>query len=59
MAMDAWREADMFVSQFDLPGVARDGIDPDVERNVLTVRTDHLEGLARGNQPLDRGAPRV
>lgn len=38
MAMDAWRDGDEFVVEFDLPGVAPDAIDIDVERNVLTVR---------------------
>lgn len=40
MAMDAWREGDRFVIELDLPGVARDSIDIDVERNVLTVRAE-------------------
>ena len=37
MPMDAWREGDRFVIEFDLPGVSADSIDLDVERNVLTV----------------------
>ena len=37
MLMDAWREGDHFVVEFDLPGVAADSVDLDVERNVLTV----------------------
>jgi HSP20 family protein len=40
MAMDAWREGDSFVIEFDLPGVAAESIDLDVERNVLTVRAE-------------------
>ncbi|MCH1865273.1 HSP20 family small heat-shock protein [Nocardioides sp. CFH 31398] len=40
MPMDAWRDGDTFVIEFDLPGVARDSIDLDVERNVLTVRAE-------------------
>jgi HSP20 family protein len=40
MPMDAWRQGDDFVIEFDLPGVARDSIDLDVERNVLTVRAE-------------------
>ena len=51
MAMDAYRVGDEFVVAFDLPGVAPDAIELDVERNVLTVRaerrpvveTDHVE----------------
>ena len=42
MPMDAWREGDRFVIEFDLPGVAKDSIDLDVERNVLTVRAERI-----------------
>lgn len=42
MPMDAWREGDRFVIEFDLPGVAKDTIDLDVERNVLTVRAERV-----------------
>jgi HSP20 family protein len=42
MPMDAWREGDQFRIEFDLPGVARESIDLDVERNVLTVRAERL-----------------
>jgi len=42
MPMDAWREGDAFVIEFDLPGVAQESIDLDVERNVLTVRAERL-----------------
>ncbi len=44
MPMDAWREGDRFVIEFDLPGVSRDSIDVDVERNVLTVRAERVAG---------------
>ena len=40
MPMDAWREGDRFVIEFDLPGVEADSIDLDVERNVLTVSAE-------------------
>jgi HSP20 family protein len=40
MPMDAWRDGDEFVVEFDLPGVDPDSIDLDVERNVLTVRAE-------------------
>ena len=42
MPMDAWREGDEFVIEFDLPGVAAESIDLDVERNVLTVRAERV-----------------
>jgi HSP20 family protein len=44
MPMDAWREGEHFVIEFDLPGVNRDSIDIDVERNVLTVRAERVPG---------------
>lgn len=40
MPMDAWREGETFVVEFDLPGIEPGSIDIDVERNVLTVRAD-------------------
>ncbi|MFF0425394.1 Hsp20/alpha crystallin family protein [Streptomyces sp. NPDC004520] len=40
MPMDAYRKGDEFVVAFDLPGVATDAIDIDVERNMLTVRAE-------------------
>jgi len=40
MAMDAYRVGDEFVVAFDLPGVAPDAIELDVERNVLTVKAE-------------------
>jgi HSP20 family protein len=42
MPMDAWREGDTFVIEFDLPGVTAETIDLDVERNVLTVRAERV-----------------
>src|SRR6476619_5974881 len=57
MPMDAWREGDQFVIEFDLPGVAKESIDLDVERNVLTVRA---ERVARNGdrQPLAAERPK-
>lgn len=40
MPMDAWREGDTFLVEFDLPGVGLDSIDLDVERNVVTVKAE-------------------
>lgn len=40
MPMDAYRSGNEYVVQFDLPGVAPDSIDLDVERNVLTVKAE-------------------
>lgn len=44
MPMDAWRQGERFVLEFDLPGVSRESIDIDVERNVLTVRAERVAG---------------
>ncbi|MEU4418367.1 Hsp20/alpha crystallin family protein, partial [Nocardia salmonicida] len=38
MPMDAWRDGDEFVVEFDLPGIDPESLDLDVERNVVTVR---------------------
>jgi len=40
MPMDAWREGDRFIVEFDLPAVDPESVDLDVERNVLTVRAE-------------------
>jgi HSP20 family protein len=46
MPMDAWRDGEKFIVEFDLPGVDPSSVDLDVERNVLTVRAERpaLEG---------------
>jgi HSP20 family protein len=56
MTMDAWRDQDRFVVEFDLPGIDVDSIDLDVERNVLTVRADRpvregIEELVASERP--------
>jgi HSP20 family protein len=38
MPMDAWREGEEFVVEFDLPGINEDSLELDIERNVVTVR---------------------
>jgi HSP20 family protein len=38
MPMDAYREGDNFIVEFDLPGVDPGSIDLTVEKNALTVR---------------------
>ncbi|MCX2968073.1 MULTISPECIES: Hsp20/alpha crystallin family protein [Streptomyces] len=40
MPMDAYRDGDTYVIAVDLPGVAPDAIDLDVERNMLTVKAE-------------------
>jgi HSP20 family protein len=40
MPIDAYRTGNEFIVAFDLPGVAPDSIDVNVERNVLTVKAE-------------------
>ncbi|MFJ5548741.1 Hsp20/alpha crystallin family protein [Streptomyces sp. NPDC093225] len=40
MPMDAYRDGDAYVITLDVPGVTKDAIDIDVERNMLTVRAE-------------------
>ena len=42
MPMDAWRDGDTFVIEFDLPAIDPELVELDVERNVLTVRGERL-----------------
>jgi HSP20 family protein len=40
MPLDAYRSGNEYVIVFDLPGVAPDAIELNIERNVLTVRAE-------------------
>ncbi|RSS60790.1 Hsp20/alpha crystallin family protein [Streptomyces sp. WAC06614] len=40
MPMDAYRDGDAYVIDIDMPGVDKDAIDIDVERNMLTVKAE-------------------
>ncbi|MDQ2852764.1 MAG: HSP20 family small heat-shock protein [Actinomycetota bacterium] len=57
MPMDAWRDGDTFHIEFDLPGVAPESIDLDVERNVVTVRAER-PALDRDTEMLAAERPR-
>jgi HSP20 family protein len=57
MPMDAWRDGERFVVEFDLPGVQTDSIDLDVERNVLTVRAERPD-LDPGREMVSAERPR-
>jgi HSP20 family protein len=50
MAMDAYREDDVFVVHFDLPGVDPSSIDLTVEKNVLTVSAERQWQAAENQQ---------
>ncbi len=57
MPMDAWRDGEQFVVEFDLPGVKTDSLDLDVERNVLTVRAER-PGLDQSREMVSAERPR-
>lgn len=57
MPMDAWREGDAFIVEFDLPGVKADSVALDVERNVLTVHAER-PGLDQDREMVSAERPR-
>lgn len=57
MPMDAWREGEEFVVEFDLPGIAEDSLDLDIERNVVTVRAERPD-VDPGREMLAAERPR-
>ena len=57
MPMDAWRDGEQFVVEFDLPGVKADSLGLDVERNVLTVHAKRPE-LDPGREMVSAERPR-
>jgi HSP20 family protein len=57
MPMDAWRDGDEFIVEFDLPGVKADSLDLDVERNVLTVHAER-PGLDQNREMVSAERPR-
>lgn len=52
MPMDAWRDGETFVVEFDLPGLSLDGIDLDVERNVITPSRRNVPSCTPTVKPL-------
>jgi HSP20 family protein len=57
MPLDAWREGEEFVVEFDLPGVNEDSLELDVERNVVTVRAQRPD-VDPGREMLATERPR-
>ncbi|AOP51124.1 Hsp20/alpha crystallin family protein [Streptomyces lydicus] len=53
MPMDAYREGDAYVIALDLPGVTKDAIDIDVERNMLTVRAERRPAAKRDDVQME------
>ena len=58
MPMDAWRDGDQFVVEFDLPGVKAEDVDLDVERNVLTVKAERLVSDGKDTEMIAAERPR-
>lgn len=57
MPMDAWRQGEEFVVEFDLPGINVDSLDLDIERNVVTVRAERPD-VDPGREMLAAERPR-
>ena len=57
MPMDAWREGDEFIVEFDLPGISAESLGLDVERNVLTVHAER-HGLDQDREMVAAERPR-
>jgi HSP20 family protein len=58
MPMDAWRDGEQIVVEFDLPGVDPDSVDLDVERNVLTVRAERRPSTGEDTEMIAAERPR-
>jgi HSP20 family protein len=58
MSMDAWRDGEQFIVEFDLPGVDPDTMDLDVERNVLTVKAERRPSTADDIEMIAAERPR-
>jgi HSP20 family protein len=58
MPMDAWRDGEQIVVEFDLPGVDPDSVDLDVERNVLTVRAERRGSTGEDTEMIAAERPR-
>ena len=58
MPMDAWRDGEQIVVEFDLPGVDPDSVDLDVARNVLTVRAERRASTGEDTEMIAAERPR-
>jgi len=58
MPMDAWRDGEQIVVQFDLPGVDMYSVDLDVPRNVLTVRAERRRSTGEDAEMIAAERPR-
>ena len=58
MPMDAWRDGEQIVVQFDLPGVDMYSVDLDVPRNILTVRAERRRSIGKDTEMIAAERPR-
>jgi HSP20 family protein len=58
MPMDAWRDGEQIVVQFDLPGVDMYSVDLDVPRNMLTVRAERRPSTGEDTEMVAAERPR-
>ena len=56
--LDAWRDGEQIVVQFDLPGVDMYSVDLDVPRNILTVRAERRRSTGENTQMIAAERPR-
>lgn len=56
--MDAWRDGEQVVLQFDLPGVDLYSVDLDVPRNMLTVRAERRRAAGEDSDLIAAERPR-
>ena len=58
MPMDAWRDGEQIVVQFDLPGVDMYSVDLDGPRNILTVRAERRRSTGEDTEMIAAERPR-
>jgi HSP20 family protein len=58
MPMDAWRDGEQVVLQFDLPGVDLYSVDLDVPGNMLTVRAERRRAAGEDSDLIAAERPR-
>ena len=57
MPMDAWRDGEQIVMQFDLPGIDLYSVDLDGPRNVLTVRAERRRSTGEDTETIAAERP--
>jgi HSP20 family protein len=57
MPMDAWRDGEQIVMQFDLPGIDLYSVDLDGPRNVLTVQAERRRSTGEDTETIAAERP--